>query len=180
MAVLTYALIGDSQGEGLKVPLLTQLSLVFTEPHVGWTTGRIFGAPLDGALASSADVVLAVTGGNDDPLNNTAFDAAAARIRRAGKQLIVVGPVFAKTSDAARHDRARAALIAAAARNGVRFIDAYPLTTDLATTTNVHLGAAGYRTYASRLTTALRPTGGGALGVGVLVGLGALALWKWS
>lgn len=175
----TYALIGDSQGVGLATPLSSLIPIAFSQPHVGWTTARIFGDPLDGALRSSADVVLVVTGGNDDPLNNAAFDTAAAKARRAGKQLIVVGPVFAKTSDAARHDAARAALIAAASRNAVRFVDAYPLTRDLASTTNVHLGGAGYRSYAARLATALRPSGGG-LGIGVLVGLAAWAAWRWT
>lgn len=174
----TYALIGDSQGEGLRVPLAARLDVVFSDPHVGWTTARIFGVPLDGALTSGADVVLAVTGGNDDPLNDSVFDRAAARVRTAGKELVVVGPVFALTSDAARHGRARAALIAASARNGVRFVDAYPLTRDLASTTNVHLTPAKYATYAARLATALRPAGPGGLGTGLLLGLAAWAAWR--
>jgi len=175
--VTTYALIGDSQGVGLEAPLATKVPILYSQPNVGWTTARIFGAPLEGAVGSSADVVLVVTGGNDDPLNNAAFDTAAAKVRRAGKQLIVVGPVFALTSDAARPDRARAALIAASARNSVRFIDAYPMTRDLATTANVHLGGAGYRTYAARLAAALRPSTGG-LGTGLLIGLAAWAAWR--
>lgn len=175
----TYALIGDSQGQGLAAPLAAQLPVVFSEPHVGWTTGRVVGSPLDGALASSASTILMVTGGNDDPLNVGAFDGAVARIRRAGKSLVVVGPVFARTDDAPRHDAARSALSTAAARNGVPFIDAYPMTRDLASTANVHLTTAKYVTYAQRLAVAVKGGGGpgvlGAIGIAVV----ALLAWRW-
>lgn len=173
-------MIGDSQADGLATPLATKLPVVFSEPHVGWTTASVFGAPLTNALASSAGTVLAVTGGNDDPLNTSAFDAGAARARAAGKRLIVVGPVFAVTSDRARHDAARTALMAAAARNGVAFLDAYPLTSDLARTTNVHLGP-GYPTYAARLAAALQGGGGLGLAGAIAGGIGAWLLWRvWS
>lgn len=174
---MTYALIGDSQADGLAAPLARLLPIAFSEPHVGWTTASVFGTPLSNALASSADTILAVTGGNDDPLSASAFAAGAARARAAGKRLIVVGPVFAITSDAARHTAARAALVAAAARAGVPFVDAYPLTQDLARSTNVHLGP-GYPTYAARLAAALQGSGGIGIG-GVAVGLvGAWALYR--
>lgn len=163
------ALIGDSQAAGLEAPLRARVQLAFAEPHVGWTTARVFGDPLAHALASGATRVIAVTGGNDDPLNVAAFADGVARARRAGKQLVIVGPVFAKTDDAARHDRARAALKAAARAADVRFIDAYPLTQDLARTSNVHLGP-GYPEYARRLAAALQGSSSG-----LLVAAGAVA-----
>jgi hypothetical protein len=173
---MTYALIGDSQADGLAAPLARLLPIDFSEPHVGWTTAAVFGDPLTRALASSASTVLVVTGGNDDPLNTTTFDNGVARARSFGKSLIVVGPVFALTSDAARHDRARVALGNAAQRNGLRFVDAYPLTRDLARTSNVHLGP-GYPTYAQRLAAAVK---GGSSGAGPIIAgaLAVLVAWR--
>lgn len=175
---MTYALIGDSQADGLASPLARLLPIDFSEPHVGWTTAAIFGDPLTRALASSASTVLVVTGGNDDPLNATAFDNGITRARSFGKSVIIVGPVFALTDDAPRHDRARIALGNAAQRNGLRFIDAYPLTRDLANTSNVHLGPA-YPTYAQRLATVLSSSGSGAgpFAIGAVAALLAWRLW---
>ena len=167
----SYALIGDSQGVGLSDPLSALISVVSSGPVVGATTAGEVRDQLPAALQSTADTVLVVTGGNDDPLSPAAFARLVATTRAAGKGLVVVGPVYALTSDAPRHDAARAALAAAAAQAGVPFIDAYPLTRDLARTTNVHLGP-GYPTYAARLAAALRGGGGGravvlALGLGL-------------
>lgn len=173
---MTFALIGDSQADGLSAPLARLLPVVFSEPHVGWTTARVFGEPLERALASRASVVIAVVGGNDDPLSSSGFLAGADKARRAGKRLIVVGPVFALTDDAARHDRARTALTVSAQRAGVPFVDAYPLTRDLARPMNVHLGDR-YPQYAVRLATALAPRAGWM--AGALALLGAALAWRW-
>lgn len=172
---MTYALIGDSQADGLAVPLARLLPIDFSEPHVGWTTASIFGDPLTRALASQASTVLVVTGGNDDPLSASAFDNGVARARSFGKNVVIVGPVFALTSDAPRHDRARVALGNAAQRNGLRFIDAYPLTRDLANTSNVHLGAR-YPEYAQRLAAEVK---GGGSSVGAIAVGAALAVLAW-
>jgi len=173
---MTYALIGDSQADGLAVPLARMLPIDFSEPHVGWTTAAIFGDPLTRALASPASTVLVVTGGNDDPLNATAFDNGIVRARSFGKQIVIVGPVFALTSDAPRHDRARVALGNAAQRNGLRFVDAYPLTRDLANNSNVHLGPR-YPDYALRLASGLKSSGGGA---GPIIAGAVLAVLAWK
>lgn len=173
----TFALIGDSQGVGVQDELSRLLPIVFADPKVGWTTARISGEPFDRALGSSADTILLMTGGNDSPVSADALLGMVERTRRARKRLIVVGPVFALTDDAARHDRARAQLqtiLAPAVRASpgvVRWVDAYPMTRDLASTANVHLTAARYRTYAARIANAVR---GSSTGIGVL-GWGALA-----
>jgi len=173
---VTYALIGDSQGVGVASSLASLLPVVFSEPHSGWTTARLVrDGPLERALASGADKLIVVTGGNDDPLSRAAFGELVSRARAARVELLVVGPVFARTDDAARHDAARAQLEAAARDAGVRFLDAYPLTRDLASTANVHLTATRYRTYAERIASAVR--GAGAIvGVALALGLGWLLL----
>jgi hypothetical protein len=178
----SYALIGDSQGVGVSSSLPSLLTVAFMEPHVGWTTARIVrDGPLEHALASSADTVIIVTGGNDAPLSQAAFRELVERTHAAHKELLVVGPVFAKIpADAARHDAARAALRAAAVEAGVRFIDAYPLTRDLASTVNVHLTAARYRVYAQRLAALASPAAGGAGAGGVLAVLALAALAWWT
>jgi uncharacterized membrane protein len=162
---VTFALIGDSQGVGLEPGLRELLSIVFADPKVGWTTARIRrDGPFEGALRSSASTIILVTGGNDDPLDVTALRDMIASSRAAGKRLVVVGPVFALTDDAARHDRARTQLRAATVAPAV-FVDAYPMTRDLASTANVHLTATRYRTYARRLASAVGSgTGMGFLG----------------
>ncbi len=182
--MITYALIGDSQSAGLERGLRVALSIAFAEPHVGWMTRRIVSeGPLANALASSADVVLLVTGGNDDPGTalRAAIEALAVRTAAAGKKLIVVGPVFAKTADdvPARHDASRAAWIRAlAAYPQVRWIDGYPLTRDLASTSNVHLTASKYLIYAQRLAAAVSARSSGGR-LGAAVGLFVVwALWK--
>lgn len=164
----TYALIGDSQGAGLEAPLRALVPIVFADPKVGWTTARIrSGGPFAGALASSADAILLVTGGNDDPLNATSLLDMVELARAAGKGLVVVGPVFAVTDDGPRHDRARAALQSTLRGKAARFVDAYPMTRDLARPENVHLTASGYQRYASRLAAGLRSGGVSALALAI-------------
>ncbi len=157
---MTYALIGDSQGVGVQDELGRLLHVVFSDPKSGWTTGRIRReGPFERALASSASTIVLVTGGNDNPLDVTALRDMVALVERARKRLVVVGPVFALTDDAGRHDRARAQLKAAVSGTSARWVDAYPLTRDLASPANVHLTAARYRIYAGRLASAVGNTG---------------------
>jgi len=178
---VTYALIGDSQGVGLELPLRRLLgrALVFADPKSGWTTGRIRrDGPFASALASPASTIVLVTGGNDNPLDRTALLDMGELARAAGKGFIVVGPTFALTDDAARHDRARADIEAALRRKpGVRFVDAYPMTRDLARPENVHLTAAGYGAYAGRLSAALATGMGFASLAGYALAGYALARW---
>lgn len=169
------ALIGDSQAQGLERPLRRLLSIAFADPRPGWTTARIAGEPFDGALESGAGRIVLVTGGNDDPLDVPALRGMIERASSSGRALVVVGPVYALTDDAARHDRARAELRAALRGTRATWIDAYPLTRDLARPSNVHLTPAGYDAFARRLARRLRARGARGSIAGPLAVLLALA-----
>jgi hypothetical protein len=170
-------LIGDSQAEGLKPSFSSRPDWRVFDRR-GYSTRRLRDSVLDEALALRPSLVVFVTGGNDDPgaagyaelLRST-----AERIVRTGAQLVWVGPVFARVApDSTVHPRTAAAMRAAlAGKPGVRFVDAQALTSDLARSTNVHLDAAGYRTYAQRLEAAMRAGSGAALGAALLVAVGA-------
>jgi len=175
---MTDALVGDSQGQGLERALRRLLAIAFVDVRPGWTTARLAGEPFDGALESDASRIVVVTGGNDAPLDVSALRGMIERARAAGKALVVVGPVFALTDDAERHDRARLDLRNALRGSGAMWIDAYPLTRDLARSSSVHLTRAGYDTFARRLARRLRARGArGALAgpLVVLLALGAAA-----
>lgn len=162
-------LVGDSQAEGLG-PHVPASWRAF--PFRGYSTARLKGE-LRAIPFGRGDTVVLVTGGNDDPDSSAlpgTVRATAADVLSRGAALIWVGPVHAKVQpDAQVHPRT-AAIHRAALPPGVRWIDAAPLTRDLARSTNVHLDRTGYRTYAARLEAAMRGSGSG------LAYAGALAL----
>lgn len=175
---MTDALVGDSQAQGLARALGRLLSLAFVDARPGWSTARLAGEPFEGALESDARRIVLLTGGNDAPLDVAALRGMIERARGARKVLVVVGPVFALTDDAERHDRARLDLRNALRGSGALWIDAYPLTRDLASSSSVHLTPARYETFARRLARRLRgrrARGELAGPLAVLLALGAAA-----
>ena len=162
-------LIGDSQAEGLA----PHLPGWRTFPFRGYSTSRIK-AELRTIPFGRGDTVVLVTGGNDDPDSSAlpgTVRATALNVLERGARLVWVGPVHAKVQpDAQVHPRT-AAIHRAALPPGVRWIDAAPLTRDLARSTNVHLDRAGYATYAQRLEAAMRSSSSSAP---VLIGLALL------
>ena len=175
-------LIGDSQAEGLK-PSFSSRPDWRVFDHRGWSTRRLRDEVLDAALALRPSLVVFVTGGNDDPDSASLPEvvrSTAERVRRAGAQLVWVGPVFAKVMpDAVVHPRTAAVMRAALeGKPGVRYVDAQALTRDLARSENVHLTAAGYRAYAQRLEAAMR-SGSSSAALGVAAFL-AVAIGAWA
>ena len=170
---MTTHLIGDSQAEGIALHLPTGWRAY---AHRGYSTARLRDEVLPSVPIRAGDTVIFVTGGNDTP--NAALSdvvrSTAQRIITKGAKLIWVGPVFARVPpDDVVHPQVseimRRALVGKA---GVAFIDAQAMTRDLATTSNVHLTSASYRTYAQRLE---RATKGSATSLWGFVALGVLA-----
>ena len=173
--------VGDSQAEGLKPYLEAQGIQTFD--HRGWSTRRLRDEALAEVLATNPDAILLITGGNDDPTASTypeVVRSTATAFTSRGAKLYWVGPVFARVSpDSGVHPQ-----VATAMRNNlsgksrVVFIDAQPLTRDLARTTNVHLTSEGYRTYAQRL---LKTIGGTSLlfWAGLALAAYAIASRRW-
>jgi len=191
------------------LPDLLAGQLVAGFDHRGWSSGRLLregaiGEAADAALRAGATLLI-FSGGNDTAGSSsypeTLLDivrALATKSARAGRPLRVVwfGPVFARIApDREQHPataramasvlgsaEARAAAEVPGGRLSLRWVDSQPLTADLAREENVHLDAAGYRTFASRV---LRAVGGepgtaAAGGAAVLLlaaGLGYL-LWR--
>jgi len=186
------------------LPDLLGPRLVAGFDHRGWSSSRLL---RDGAIGQAADAALAAgaslllfSGGNDTAgasgYPDTLLDivrALATKSARAGRPLRVVwfGPVFAAVSpDNEQHPataRAMASVLGSAeARQAaevpgsglsLRWIDSQPLTRDLAREENVHLDAAGYRTFGSRVLRAVEGTSttaaaGGAAALLLAVGLG--------
>lgn len=170
--------LGDSQAEGLA-PFLRASGFTVIDRR-GWSTARLRGE-LGAILARRPELVVLVTGGNDDPDAPGYAEllrGIVAQVRASGAKLVVVGPVFAKVQpDAQVHPRTAAKIRAALAGTGATFIDAQPLTRDLARDSNVHLDRAGYAVYAARLERALRPGSGALLGLALLGA--ALLTRKW-
>lgn len=172
-------LVGDSQAEGLEPHLRGWRAF----PFRGYSTARLK-AELRAIPFGRGDTVVLVTGGNDDPESSAlpgTVRATAADVLERGARLVWVGPVFAKVAPDDRVHPRTAAIHRAALPPGVRWIDAAPLTRDLARTTNVHLTSAGYRLYAQRLEAAMRGSGSAWLGLAALAALayaGARALGR--
>lgn len=178
-------LVGDSQAEGLA-PFFRAAGWTVSD-HRGYSTARLRDEVLPTLGLRAGDTVVIVTGGNDDPDNAALPEIVRTTLARlegavgASGRVFWVGPVYAKViPDANEHPRTAAIHRAqVVGKAGATWIDAQPLTRDLARTTNVHLDAAGYRSYAARLTSAMRD-GGGGLGVAALA-LAAFAgayLWR--
>lgn len=181
-------LIGDSQAEGLAPSFRAAGWRVYDRR--GFSTRRLRDEVLPTLPLRAGDTVLVVTGGNDDPDSpqlGEAVRTTAERLLRAigpSGRVFWVGPVAAKVlPDAVVHPRtAEVHRRALEGKTGLTWIDAQPLTRDLARSTNVHLDAAGYRTYATRIDAALRAgvSGRGGLAlVGLALGLALLTRRWW-
>jgi len=174
-----FAVLGDSQGVGALPEISRELHVVYANPQVGWTTRRTFNEALPAALTSTATTILLITGGNDTPGPGArAVTDFVNSVRAAGKRVIVVGPIFAiHEPEATNHAAVRGPLLAAARAAGAKAIDAFPLTTDLARASNVHLTTSNYVIYGRRLVSKIKSSGWG----GTLLGLGlALLAWRLS
>jgi hypothetical protein len=178
-------LVGDSQAEGLA-PFFRAAGAAVSD-HRGYSTRRLRDEVLPTLRIAPGDTVVVVTGGNDDPDSAQLPEivrSTAERLERAvgsSGRVFWVGPVFARVlPDATVHPRTAAVHRAAVAGKArVSWIDAQPLTRDLARSTNVHLDAAGYREYAERLMRAMQSSGSG-LALFALVSLAvAIATRKW-
>jgi hypothetical protein len=168
-------LIGDSQAEGLAPFFRAAGWTVFDRR--GYSTRRLRDEVLPDVRIAPGELVLWISGGNDDP--NAALSetvrSSIERLQRAGASVIWTGPVFARVSpDASVHPLvAEIHRAAVRGKSGVRWIDAQSLTRDLARTSNVHLDRAGYAAFAERLQRAAARGSSFALGA---LALGALAL----
>lgn len=168
-------LIGDSQAEGLA-PFFRAAGWRVHD-HRGFSTRRLRDEVLPVAGIAPGDTVVIVTGGNDDPDSGALPEVVRTTIERLQSavgptgRVFWVGPVAAKVMpDAAVHPRTAAVHRAqAVGKRRVTWIDAQPLTRDLARATNVHLDANGYRLYAQRLTKAMQSSGLAWLAVAGLV-----------
>lgn len=182
---MSWVLVGDSQGVGLKVPLRNVLAargieLANAAVHVGWSTGDALESTEVARLAAThPDVVLVVLGGND-----TASSTLATKIRRlvallAPAQVIWIGPAHVSGSSndwLAARKAGVATLQAQLAREvGFEWLDGRPMTADLAHQPDgVHFTAASLTTWAQRIDAALTRRAG--FGTGLLWGLGAAGL----
>lgn len=174
-------LIGDSQAEGLGPSFRAKGWRVFDRR--GYSTRRLRDEVLPTLPLRADDVVVLVTGGNDDPDSSALPEVVRTtveRITRSGARLFWVGPVAAKVQpDAQVHPRTAAVHRAnVSGKPNVTWIDAQPLTRDLARSSNVHLDAAGYRLYAQRLEAAMRSSSGSGLALVALALLGAAVITR--
>lgn len=180
---MTTYLVGDSQAEGLGPYFRAKGWRVYDRR--GYSTRRLRDEVLPSVPFGARDTVVLVTGGNDDPDSASLPEVVrttAALVTGRGAQLVWVGPVFAKAMpDAVVHPRtAELHRRNVAGKPGVTWIDAQPLTRDLARATNVHLDAAGYRLYAQRLEAAARAGGGSSWALLAFAGLvAAVATRRW-
>lgn len=193
-----YGVAGDSQAQGLlldgALPRLLGEALVSRHPHPGWSTRRLRDEGMIGAALrelarapATRRVLLVVAGGNDTPPTTATAQAryrelllaVADDARNAGVELVWIGPVFARVSpDAAQHPLVANAQRAAFDGSSVRWIDAQPLTRDLARDDNVHLATADYGVFAERVKGQLEGSGGGGLLLLSVLGLGAWVLFS--
>lgn len=159
---MTTILVGDSQAEGLALAARAMGWRVYDRR--GYSTRRLRDEVLPSVPIALGDTVVIVTGGNDDPESSTLSEVVRTTVERLQRAVGVtgkiywVGPVAARVQpDAQVHPRTAAVHRAAVAgKSRTTWIDAQPLTRDLARSTNVHLDAAGYRIYAERLAKAMQ------------------------
>lgn len=181
---MTFALIGDSQAEGLAPWLRRELGsdLVFVDARRGRPTSEFLDARIP-----QVDVLIAILGGNDTASSRypatleLTVDAFRARSRR----IVWVGPsavdVHEDPETAERHDAARAAQARVLPRLGVEFLDPRAWQVGAAgehAPDGVHFTRAAYELQASAVLEALEgglPWGWIAFGIGGVasaIGLG--------
>lgn len=175
---MTYAIVGDSQAEGLA-PAFRERGILVRDFR-GYTTSRLI-AEAQNLLLQNPNVttLVVVSGGNDTP--NAAYADAVGRmydavVRFGGRELIWVGPVHAQVSpDSEVHPQvAQIQKTTLTGKPRARWINGADLTRDLSRPSNVHLTAANYRVFADRL--ASRLTVGSGLAIAAVVAFG---LWWW-
>lgn len=164
--------IGDSQAEGL-LPWLRRsgFATAGSSAHRGWSSTRLIEL-----VNSEGEPVVFVAGGNDTP--NAGYPARVLGIAsRLPAGSVWVGPVAARVApDATVHEQVAELQREALESTGVRWVDARPLTRDLANATNVHLTRANYERFAKRLEARIRGRNQGGipgllLGVALVYGL---------
>lgn len=197
---MRFALIGDSQGVGLKPPLETALraqgdTLVFSAVETGAGLSRL--TEKARSLPPDIDVVLVVCGGGNDDSSVTAprrwtnlVEAlvSAVKTRAPSARLIWAGPMPATEHDAALRKRAAyAQLPSVLAPLAVQWIDGFELARGLSPGRDgVHYAREALSTMAGRLVQALpgsMRSGASSLPwvLAAAAGLATLGgVWLWS
>lgn len=178
----TASLIGDSQAGGVEnaspsLSTLLQRSGYRTLRYFyrnGASTSRLI-EDLPEVLTPVPDVMIVMSGGNDNTRSTTSWGAMVDRLRSAGvRQIVWVGPP-AGVGDV---DIERAAVSqlqrSFLASKGVRWLSGRELAQGLERRDNVHLTMPAYATYARRLASAIAGGGGGTWAI--TFGLAAAAL----
>ncbi len=163
------ALVGDSQAQGLEAPLGRLIAregaeLVSSFTRSGWSTARVVA---QGRLPQllrrrRIDRVVVVLGGNDRPRSLGAYRrdilSLVRQIERSGARVTWIGPAFSKRRDVERRHRTNAMLQRAILwGTGVRWIDSLPHTLSGHVRDRVHFTRRGYRRWATRIVSGLRP-----------------------
>jgi hypothetical protein len=185
----TISMLGTSQAGGLEV--MGGLAEVLRDR--GWTPARWFyrnGASTERLIGDvpsiltggrAAEVVLVVSGGNDSPSSEAAWGAMLDRLALAGAQRVIwVGPPAGDGEvDVTRQQVTARQQTFFANRPNVTFVDGRTSAAGLPLRDSVHLTAAGYRTWASRLASAISSPGAAAGAGSILLGLAAALAGAW-
>lgn len=184
----TISAIGDSQFGGSTE--MARPSLPDALREKGWTPLRyhfrnggstsVLIGELDQVLTPVPDAMLVMAGGNDNTRSSTAWGDMLSRLRAAGvRRVIWVGPPGSPDSAVDAERRAISELQRAffASKPEVTWISGRNLASGLPRRDDVHLTAAGYTTYVSRIVSALDGTT--AKGAMTLVLAGGVLVGAW-
>ena len=171
---MRYALVGDSQGQGLFGPLATRLAAtghtvvlsraVAGRDPGGWTRDPTLA---DQLRATAPDVVVYLVAGNNGDTNATSYAAKVSTLvvaaRSAGASVVYwLSPATAtEASTSARHEATANMEARIVPALGATWIDSRPYTRT-GHRDGVHFTSAAYAAWAAALAPALAPTGGGA------------------
>jgi len=170
---MRYALVGDSQGQGLFGPLATRLAatghtVVFSRAVAGrdpggWTRDPTLAEQL---RATAPDVVVYLVAGNNGDTNATSYGAKVSALigvaRSAGASVVWLSPATATDpATSARHEATANMEARIVPALGATWIDSRPYTRT-GHRDGVHFTSAAYAAWAAALAPALAPTGGGA------------------
>lgn len=181
---MTFALIGDSQAEGLAPWLRRELGaqLVFVDARSGRPTSEFIDTRLP-----AVDTLIVVLGGNDTagPRYSATLELATDAFAQRARRIVWVGPSHVDArldrETAERHDATRAAQARILPRLGVTFLDPRVWQVGAAGEhgpDGVHFTRAAYELQAQALVRALEggvPWGWIAVGVATAIGLGYAA-----
>ena len=185
---MRYALVGDSQGQGVFGPLASYLQAA---GHVVVLSRAVPGkAPawwaadtsLPGQLAGARpDVVVYLVAGNNTDLDPSSYARSAATLvghaRNAGARTVYwLSPALAvREPYASYHNRTASLEPSILASLGARWLDMRPLTTTGHRDDGVHFTSSAYQAWAARLAPML--TASSPLAV---LGAGAGTAWWWA